>query len=867
MRQLTSSLFALLVFVTLGTAPAQAPVPAQEYLDRALRLANAYNWAEAGPNFVEAERLFIAQGDQKSAYQARLGKMRSMIQHAALPEVIVQMAEDLETLPFLQTDRRVRMFCLIVKGDFDGESDHAAMSRDWGDVQNLAKELGDKNWEHRADAQLGVAAFYNGDIESSRKRVGAALIAAHAIGDKPGEMMALAILAHGLTLMKLHSQALPYIEQALKVAKSDPDIGFAQVAHETKLSILIGTQKLEAAQQLADEILAYARRRQGTAIEASVLVELAQIALLRKDGDGAIRFLNAAVKIAKTGGYLDTLAGAQRVLTDIYLGQKNLAKAEESAAETAEAVQSRGDFITLVDRLNTLARLELAQGKYSDAERTYSRADTFVDAMVGRSTGVLDKVSLITAASDLYRDHFALVAEHFHDARKAFGIVEQVRGRVTADLLAAGSFTAPGAEQASKRAARIRLKLMAARSNGEVRRIREQLFVLEQARWVTPDVSILKANSGTLTDLQTVQRDLPTSTAILEYVVAQPRSYCLVITRTSARIVPLASGAVIERGVLEYLKAVKAKQAGSMQANTLYNSLLRPVREIAQHDRLVIVRDGQLYLLPFDGLVDGAGRYVAETKVVSYTPSSSTFHLLRAQTGAKLNARALLGVGAIPYDPGNVRRLNASRGYDLKSLANLPESKNELLAAAKAVAPGAQTLLVGMAATESGFKKQLLSRYSVLHLAVHGIANTEDPDRAALVMLSDPAAGEDGFLQASEVVQLKLNADLAVLSACDTAIGPIGGEEGIATLSRAFLLAGARSVVSTLWSIEDLSSLVLMRQFYAHLADNMAADLALTEAKRHVIRKFGRKAPPYYWAAFTLEGAGDRTVLRHSGRS
>ncbi len=86
---------------------------------------------------------------------------------------------------------------------------------------------------------------------------------------------------------------------------------------------------------------------------------------------------------------------------------------------------------------------------------------------------------------------------------------------------------------------------------------------------------------------------------------------------------------------------------------------------------------------------------------------------------------------------------------------------------------------------------------------------------------SDPAHGEDGFLQASEIVQMRLNADMVVLSACDSALGPVEGEEGIAALSRAFLLAGARSVVSTLWSIDDTFSSFLMKQFYGHLAANM----------------------------------------------
>ena len=106
----------------------------------------------------------------------------------------------------------------------------------------------------------------------------------------------------------------------------------------------------------------------------------------------------------------------------------------------------------------------------------------------------------------------------------------------------------------------------------------------------------------------------------------------------------------------------------------------------------------------------------------------------------------------------------------------------------------------------------------MFHLAVHAIANQARPDRAALVLLSDPKSGEDGFLQASEVVQLPLNADLVVLSACDTAVGPLEGEEGVETLSQAFLLAGARTVISTLWSIDDDTTLFLMKSFYAQLA-------------------------------------------------
>jgi CHAT domain-containing protein len=151
----------------------------------------------------------------------------------------------------------------------------------------------------------------------------------------------------------------------------------------------------------------------------------------------------------------------------------------------------------------------------------------------------------------------------------------------------------------------------------------------------------------------------------------------------------------------------------------------------------------------------------------------------------------------------------------------------------------------------------------VIHLAVHAIVNEARPDRAALVLLSDPMNNEDGFLETAEIVQLPLNADLVVLSACDTAVGPVEGEEGISTLSRAFLLAGARTVVSTLWSIDDDSTLFLMRAFYTQLAQRKSVPDALRIAKQEMLKTFGStKALPYYWAGFTIEGLAPAPVDR-----
>ena len=146
----------------------------------------------------------------------------------------------------------------------------------------------------------------------------------------------------------------------------------------------------------------------------------------------------------------------------------------------------------------------------------------------------------------------------------------------------------------------------------------------------------------------------------------------------------------------------------------------------------------------------------------------------------------------------------STRGQDL--LKDLPNSELEIDEAKATMPEGETTILSGPQATEAAFKHADLATYRIIHLAVHGIANQKDPDEAALVLLPSPANSDDGFLHAAEIVMLNLHTDLVVLSACDTGVGALEGEEGVANLARAWLLAGSRHVISTLWSVDDTSS-------------------------------------------------------------
>lgn len=850
-----------LLLASLMQPLAAQPQPAAERLQHALRLADLYNWADASPDFAEAERMFLAAGDQRNALYARLGVIRSTSEQHPLPETSAQLAKDLQSNPILQTDKELRMFCLIVKGDIDGEIDSRAMRDDWQEVAKLARDLGNSKWQYRALAQLGIAAFYDGDLETARKNVGSALAEATKNGDAGAQIRYLTALGIGLVESKLYDQALPYFDSASKIAAATPDAGFPFNTNEQRVTALIGLRQLDAAQHLDDDILARAQQEKKLLHQSVALYLAAEIARARGDQKGTVTTLEKVVALSQRQGFNKELADAQSQLSEIYRESGDLAKAEQFAKLAAGSTQAGGDMWSVPQRLKTLAEVEVLQGRYADADDAYDRASAFIDSLIGNYSSVLAKTALISASSEVYTEHFSLVTAHFHQLPKAYTIVEQVRGRILADLLMSGSVRPGEATHTERTISQLRIKLMTPAPPRDVQRIRDQIFMAEQGRWVTPDISILKARSRDTIGIARVQQSLASSMVLLEYVIADPQSYCLVITRSNARIVELPAKRRIDTLAEAYLKAVKAKQAADVESRRLYAALLQPISEAKQKENLVVIPDGRLHLVPFDALVDDGGKYVVESHSVTYAPSATGFFLLTTQEHPPHTfSHTLLAVGGVPYAEGDLKQVALTRGYDPSNLSNLPASSDEVQAAESAVHGSTNTILLGADATESAFKHADLAHYRYIHLAVHGFASTVDPDRSALLLRSDPAHGEDGFLQASEIVQMRLNADMVVLSACDTALGPVEGEEGIAALSRAFLLAGARSVVSTLWSIDDTFSSFLMKQFYGHLATGSSPAVALASAKRDMVNKYGRSAPPYYWAAFIVEGTAGRST-------
>ena len=134
------------------------------------------------------------------------------------------------------------------------------------------------------------------------------------------------------------------------------------------------------------------------------------------------------------------------------------------------------------------------------------------------------------------------------------------------------------------------------------------------------------------------------------------------------------------------------------------------------------------------------------------------------------------------------------------------------------------------------------------------IADPLYPERSALVLGADPKAGEDGLLQVREIKKLRLNAELTTLSACDSGVGKLQGEEGVSDLAEAFLVAGAKTVVASLWSADDSFARALMERFYQRLALGEETSSALRGAKLDLLTKYGEQVSPFYWAGFVAIG-------------
>ncbi|RMF60326.1 MAG: CHAT domain-containing protein [Calditrichaeota bacterium] len=298
-------------------------------------------------------------------------------------------------------------------------------------------------------------------------------------------------------------------------------------------------------------------------------------------------------------------------------------------------------------------------------------------------------------------------------------------------------------------------------------------------------------------------------------------------------------------------------------AYQLYTTLLQPLEEVLNEvTELIIVPDDFLFYLPFEALVyDTSGvrnqydfdhaHFLVEKYMISYVSSASLLNPALQPTNHPVSDLLALG----NPDFGSYAVKDTSSQVSLRNrYLPLPNSEQEVKKIGALFSSSREATYTGAAATETVFKENA-EKYRVLHLASHFVINDEDPLYSRVILAKDRDNNEDGFLQAYEVFNMKLNADLVVLSACNTALGTLRKGEGIVGITRAFLYAGIPSMVVSLWSVDDQATSEIMTNFYRYLKNGYRKNKALQLAKIDYLKTVeGEKKDPFYWAPFILTG-------------
>lgn len=397
---------------------------------------------------------------------------------------------------------------------------------------------------------------------------------------------------------------------------------------------------------------------------------------------------------------------------------------------------------------------------------------------------------------------------------------------------------------------------------------------------------------------------------LLAYKVNPGKTYLWIIEKgkdTSAIEIDVSREELIRRvgefrGFMENPDSLEAYDPEKGQA---LGSLLlgEALSRIDPAKNIIITPAGVLNILPFEALIVGKTsntvQYLGEKYKISYYPSASVMATMRRFKESPQSSNPLFALGDPVYDDsdlryslkksGNIALAAADKtpGLNLRSalvrsgfsLPRLPETRDEVLRIGELF--GYKTndpnIKLDMDATKSELLKSNLGNYRFIHFATHGILSGDIPyilEPALVLTQPGNRNPEDGFLKMSEILELKLNADAVVLSACKTALGKEIAGEGVVGLSRAFMLAGAKSVIVSLWSVESNSTAVLMKSFYSHLKPGRSKEEALRLAKQELknqslisddlsrgVKIVGRDkktqtstAHPFFWAPFILIG-------------
>jgi CHAT domain-containing protein/tetratricopeptide (TPR) repeat protein len=642
--------------------------------------------------------------------------------------------------------------------------------------------------------------------------------------------------------------------------------------------------------------------------EAQTLESISR-SLLKSDANGALESAAAALALEKElknsygeATVLDIQARAWTKLGDDV-------RARSAFEQSLEYWRKSGVRSAEASTLLALARLDRDQG-HLEAARDRILPSLEALEWIRANTGGEDARMSLAALHREYYDLAIDVEMQLHDSVKAFELSERARARSLADLLAEARIDVREGVDPALLASERKIKELLDSKDDRLTRLLEsgqkpaQAVVLkkelddvvERYRVVEAAIREKSPRYAALTQPQPasvsdVQAHLTAAdTALIEFWLGEKRSFGWIVTKTGCQGFNLPSRAMIENlarrtydalnernqqrneSIQQEEESLKAaSQTFARSSQELSRTLLAPAGKALQIHRLWIVSDGALAYVPFAALPQPASTTpLVATHEISMLPSASVLLALSQPLEGRRPPDATVAVFADPVFTANDERLGGraaeiSSGTDVTraageaGLANLPRlhfSRQEADAIV-ALAPARQVWReLNFDASRENIKNPELARYRVIHFATHGLLNSRHPELSGLVfsMVDKNGRPQDGFLRLHEIYDLKLNADLVVLSGCQTALGKEIRSEGLIGLTRGFMYAGSPQVVASLWGVRDRATAEFMRRFYeALLRRHLSPAAALRDTQLSMLGD-ERWKDPYYWAAFTVQG-------------
>ncbi|MET0647687.1 MAG: CHAT domain-containing protein [Pyrinomonadaceae bacterium] len=651
----------------------------------------------------------------------------------------------------------------------------------------------------------------------------------------------------------LYGQALESFQKRLKLAE---EMGVKEGV-ATSLSNLGDVYRQQGRPDLALEHHQKSLRlREEMADRRGICVVLEKLAEVYEDKGDYPEMLKAGRRAA-------VLAEEINAPEELWKGQEQVGRAQRALSQTTEARRSYLAAIATVESL----RREVAGGE--------QQQQSFLENRLSPWLGMVE----------------LLVSQQAH--AEALTFAEASKARVLLDALQAGR---PGLRQSlspqerqAEEERRLRLvtrnsqlTVEARREKPDAARVAALRTEVEQARLeyedfetrlyvAHPELRVQRGEAPVIT-AEEIAALLPDSAgALLEYVVADEATYLFAVTKEPGKSeadVRVYTLPVKRDELAKQTEAFRLQLAGRdlgfrASAAKLYETLLKPAEaQLRGKTNLVISPDNTLWDLPFQALLNGANRFVLEDAAVSYAPSLTVLREMakrRKSRGADDGPATLLALG----NPVSGKEAGGGAAAALREgrLEPLPEAEEEVRALGRLYGVSRSKVYTGREAREDRFKSEA-GQARILHFASHGLVNNASPMYSHLALAAG-GAGEDGLLEAWELTRLDLKADLAVLSACETARGRTAAGEGMIGLSWAMFIAGVPSIVVSQWKVESAGTRDLMVSFHRGLISTEGGGktkATKSEAFRRAALKLMKNpetSHPFYWAGFVLVGDGN----------